>query len=518
MKRLTAILLTLAMVFMMPCTTVFAEDLQIHNLSDLQTAISNAEDGDTIYLTNTININESGTIGDPDKHITLAVAPGSAIPILIELYGGESVYNAFQNVTIKGGAIFQNCKESVNYDNVTFEDCTYSALRVGSGTAWITECTFTGNTGENGGAIFVDDGKTAFINTCTFTENAATGKGGAIYCGSSANCQVSSSTFTGNTAHSFGGAIYSESMCVSDCSMNDNSSVDAGGGAIYSLKNLEVINSCIYGNLPYDLFAGESVILDYADIEETYKDTDYDVKKWYKDSGTLFDAETDQPTYCLKFGYKDPTPPQEPETPSEPEQPTEPQVIYKTEYVYVPYTVTKTKEVEKEVIVEKVVGGVTATIGAASLKDAKMDSAIIPGYIEYVQRFVQPTSTMTRGEFANILYGLLTEESRNKIAAGAKDCFTDMADSPYKNVVNTLATVGFFTGTDGKFNPDKNITYGQMLNVLTKFVEKKSAYVGSFTQEYAITAVAYGWIEDVPINLDAPLTYGAFVNLLNKIK
>ena len=262
-------------------------------------------------------------------------------------------------------------------------------------------------------------------------------KGGAIYCGSSANCQIASSTFTGNTAHSFGGAIYSESMCVSDCSMTDNSSVDAGGGAIYSLKNLEVINSCIYGNLPYDLFAGESVILDYADIEDTYKDTDYDVKKWYKDSGTLFDAETDQPTYCLKFGYKDPTPPQEPETPSEPEQPSEPQVIYKTEYVYVPYTVTKTKEVEKEVIVEKVVGGVTATIGAASLKDAKMDSAIIPGYIEYVQRFVQPTSTMTRGEFANILYGLLTEESRNKIAAGAKDCFTDMADSPYKNVVNT---------------------------------------------------------------------------------
>ena len=33
----------------------------------------------------------------------------------------------------------------------------------------------------------------------------------------------------------------------------------------------------------------------------------------------------------------------------------------------------------------------------------------------------------------------------------------------------------------------------------------------------ALTAASYGWIEDVPIDLNAQATYGAFVNLLIKI-
>ena len=66
-------------------------------------------------------------------------------------------------------------------------------------------------------------------------------------------------------------------------------------------------------------------------------------------------------------------------------------------------------------------------------------------------------------------------------------------------------------------------TYGQLLTVLTRFVEPKEGYIGSFNvldhwaAHAAVTAASYGWIEDVPIDLNAPATYGAFVNLLIKI-
>ena len=85
-----------------------------------------------------------------------------------------------------------------------------------------------------------------------------------------------------------------------------------------------------------------------------------------------------------------------------------------------------------------------------------------------------------------------------------------------KVVVSALAGAGVFCGqSDSSFKADNIMTYGQLLTVLTRFVEPKEGYIGSFNvldhwaAPAALTAASYGWIEDVPIDLNAPATYGA---------
>ena len=102
--------------------------------------------------------------------------------------------------------------------------------------------------------------------------------------------------------------------------------------------------------------------------------------------------------------------------------------------------------------------------------------------------------------------------------------YTDLSNSPYQKAVSALTGARVFCGqADSSFLPDSIMTYGQLLTVLTRFVEPKEGYIGSFNvldhwaAPAAVTAASYGWIEDVPIDLNAPATYGAFVNLLIKI-
>ena len=106
----------------------------------------------------------------------------------------------------------------------------------------------------------------------------------------------------------------------------------------------------------------------------------------------------------------------------------------------------------------------------------------------------------------------------------AVDCYDDLYGSPYQKVVSALAGAGVFCGqSDSSFKADSIMTYGQLLTVLTRFAEPKEGYIGSFNvldhwaAPAALTAASYGWIEDVPIDFNAPHVAGAFVNLLIKI-
>lgn len=76
-------------------------------------------------------------------------------------------------------------------------------------TATITGDTFTGidRTGENGGAIWNEEGGTLTLNGVTFTGNTGA-NGGAIY--NQGTTTINGGTFTNNTATASGGAIYSK--------------------------------------------------------------------------------------------------------------------------------------------------------------------------------------------------------------------------------------------------------------------------------------------------------------------
>lgn len=155
---------------------------------------------------------------------------------------------------------------------------------------------------------------------------------------------------------------------------------------------------------------------------------------------------------------------------------------------------------------------------------AVIDKANVVDMISYVKRFVPAQERLTRGKFAALLYGLLSSESKVDCDKIAENCFDDLYGSPYESAVSALTGAGAFCGgCGGTFDAEGIVSYGQFLTALTRFVEPEKGYIGSFNvldhwaAPAAIKAASAGWIDDVPIDLNAPATYGTFVNLLAKI-
>ena len=123
------------------------------------------------------------------------------------------------NTAEKGGAIYRG-----NATNCTFTEnkADEEGGAINCGNAY--DCIFTQNKANNGGAIYGCN-----ATTCTFTENEAD-RGGSIYEGNAYNC-----IFTQNKANEYGGAIYSAPDIFTEayyCTFTNNTAEDQGG-AIY---------------------------------------------------------------------------------------------------------------------------------------------------------------------------------------------------------------------------------------------------------------------------------------------
>jgi hypothetical protein len=120
----------------------------------------------------------------------------------------------------------------------------------------INTCTFAGNSGTYGGAMFVGSfyynsaPAAPNITNCIFTENSgghlAGAGGGAIFVGLG-NPTISNCSFFGNNSSNFGGAIANEASTsvITNCTFTDNSA--SFGGAIYDAENREAstLTNCI---------------------------------------------------------------------------------------------------------------------------------------------------------------------------------------------------------------------------------------------------------------------------------
>lgn len=180
----------------------------------------------------------------------IANASGEDIHDAVLIVGTETSTNTFTGNTssTNGGAIMNRAVDT--------DDNAYLTI---NGTT-----TFENNTAAlSGGAIYNiarDDqapGHVAKIDltngTYTFTGNTAN-NGGAIY--NAGTLALNGGTFTGNTATSNGGAVWnSGTLTVTGSVFGDeldatkgNKSTDAGGGAIYNQGILSVENSEFYNN------------------------------------------------------------------------------------------------------------------------------------------------------------------------------------------------------------------------------------------------------------------------------
>ena len=142
-------------------------------------------------------------------------------------------------VFINNSAIYNKPLDEYGWDGYSgaiYLACDYSE---------IDSCSFISNTATyRGGAIFIEAPYTSLIKNSTFTGNSAN-EGGAIF----GICTVIDCNFTNNSAKSKGGAIYGSN--VNNCIFNGNSAVN--GGAIFvSDKNSSIINSNFTKNTASD--------------------------------------------------------------------------------------------------------------------------------------------------------------------------------------------------------------------------------------------------------------------------
>lgn len=506
------------------------------NLAELQEAISQAEDGDTIKVTETIIIDSSETyyVGDSDKQIILD--PSETDGTVFRITGSQSNDTVWlRNLTIcfenapEQYAVESNTLATVFVDNCTFDRCG-GGVHAMRGRVHIQLSKFIGCNSVNGGAVKVGGNAWCMLASSNFSDNSADLFGGAVY--AIGALEINDCIFEGNTADN-GGAVVGGNISVFRSTITGNQA--AQGGGIYSSEKLTVDISLIYDNIASDagadIFSEGTVTItadDYiALFDEILNEREADSVAWYTDyADSRYSSEN--PTEIVEDTEEISTPAlvfvmykvEEPEPEPEPEPTPTPKPS--TPSSNRPQTSTSTKPEEPEPEPEPVPEEDNAPLLVCGV--AEIDKANVAYMIDSTKRFIPAQERLTRGRMAAYLYGLLSDESQAECNTVSVDRFNDLYGSPYRSAVNALTGSGVFSGgSGGTFRPDDTLTYGELLTVLTRFVEPKEGYIGGFNPaehwaaSAAITAASYGWIDDVPINLNAPATYGALVNLLIKI-
>jgi hypothetical protein len=108
---------------------------------------------------------------------------------------------------VDGGAIYATTAAIVTNSRFISNDASDDGGAIYADAVTVTSSTFTGNTADEGGAIY-GGGQSVGVSTATVTSSTFTGNTAAFYGGaiSAGTATVTSSTFTGNTAEE-GGAI-----------------------------------------------------------------------------------------------------------------------------------------------------------------------------------------------------------------------------------------------------------------------------------------------------------------------
>lgn len=557
-NRLLSALLSCLLLFSLFSTTALAtedeespDDSQsetpavVSSLAELQAAIAVAKDGDTIALSSGINIIKNCIVGDTEKQITV-VPLDETINTYFSIYGDNVNSIVFQNIILDGmnypcsAAIDVNkyntgeIKTNLSLLNVTVRNVLsdWIPMSLFATAAKIENCHFENNNGKRAGAIWISEASTVEMHQSALCNNKSSSVGGAINC--QGKLELTGCTIKGNeaayeaTGSYTGGGIQIESgaYCkMTSCTITGNSATLGGGIAVHG--ETEMIDTAVYGNTGKNgaddvrMIADAAFRMSYTNSMDSvyigkqpigfYKDymgNRFDANSNAVFIGEVIDCEIDSPDFGAKFVFASDLPqePSQPETPEEtPPAPTRPS--HSGHHHSTP-NVTPQKEER-----------VKLCAGNAELDPKK--PFVLAGYGDGQLHENEP---ITRAQFAVLLYRSLTDSSKATLT-GAVSVFSDVAnDSWYHDAVSAFASVSVLNGCNGLFCPNDNLTYGQFLAVLTRFVDAKAAPMPdvSYSEHWAyrniMTAVAYGWIQDAAaVQPDRIITRSEVVSLVNQI-
>ena len=396
--------------------------------------------------------------------------------------------------------------------------------------AQIENCHFENNQGKRAGVIWISGASSINMRKSAFCNNKSTGCGGAITCQGTleiTDCTISKNQAAYETTDAYvgGGIQVTGTANIISCTITENVATLGGGVAVDGDTN--IIDTAIYANIgengaddvritkntTFNMKYTESMDSVYTENQPVgfYKDymgNRFDASTNAVFIGEVIDCEIDSPDFGAKFVFASDLP-QESEQPEIPEEtPPAPTRPSHSGHHHSTPSVTPQKDET-----------VKLCAGNAELDPDK--PFVLTGYGDGQLHENDP---ITRAQFAVLLYRSLTDDSK-AVLTGSTSVFTDVSkDSWYHDAVSVFASVGVLNGCNGFFRPNDNLTYGQLIAILTRFVDAKTAPMPdvSYTEHWAykniMTAAAYGWIQDAAsVQPDRIVTRGEVVSLVNQI-
>lgn len=489
---------------------------------------------------------------------------------------------SFTNVQIKN-FISNRSTVCINTVSAIFSDCQIlnnTGYRTGgieiasNADAKIISCTFSGNVSLGNGGALCCRGE-AKIEHTTIMQNQAVNSdsarmGGAIHIEQQASCEILDCQITDNIADlgggisTFGEAVIIDTVLCKNQGLKGASDIIVFSCAQFSLTYSDEMKSVYSENNPIGfyrddmdnrfnpesnpVFLGES-------LSDVVSGDQYGAKFIFSGDLPQLPPEESENTDEQEPPIEPPIKPQEPDTSDTSEAPEpdtsdsgEPPVIPitpnepdgnepelpdtpdspKDEDTATPVISIKPTRpiIEKPSIVQQEEPSTQEETSKLVLSHGgvTIDTTIPLVLLGYGDGQLHENDPITRAQIVVLLYRSLTDDSKSPVAG--TNTFADVASGAwYYDAVTVLSSVGIINGCDGLFCPNDTLSYGQLIAILTRFVEAKEAFMPDdlpYAEHWAysdiVTAVAYGWIDNAAeIEPDRILTRGEAVKLINLI-
>lgn len=158
-----------------------------------------------------------------------------------------------------------------------------------------------------------------------------------------------------------------------------------------------------------------------------------------------------------------------------------------------------------------------------SVTKASLDSTsalYLQGYMDAIDNL---DASITRGQMAQIIYRLLTPESREYFYT-TDDYFSDIGDIRERDAINTLANANIIEGYNNQYRPHEYLTKAELATIAARFFDIESSpsdfidMLGHWAENYVNECVSAGLIINGEIfSPDTPVSYGQAIDFISHV-